>query len=72
MKLTRHVLRLLRHRGGGTIDGAGAYWWPRASRALNKGAGRPHLLELQKYGCRTRTAPPSLCAWPGVLARTLA
>ena len=30
-------------RGGGVIDGAGAYWWTRASRALNKGAGRPHL-----------------------------
>ena len=25
----------------------GAYWWTRASRALNQGAGRPHLMELQ-------------------------
>ena len=33
--------------GSGTIDGAGAYWWPRASRQLNHGVGRPHLLELQ-------------------------
>ena len=34
-------------RGEGTIDGAGAYWWTRASRQLNHGVGRPHLLELQ-------------------------
>jgi hypothetical protein len=33
--------------GKGVIDGAGAYWWTRASRQLNHGVGRPHLLELQ-------------------------
>ena len=33
--------------GNGVIDGAGAYWWTRASRALNHGVGRPHLMELQ-------------------------
>ena len=32
--------------GSGVIDGAGAYWWTKASRALNHGAGRPHLMEL--------------------------
>lgn len=32
--------------GSGTIDGAGAYWWTKASRHLNHGIGRPHLLEL--------------------------
>ena len=33
--------------GGGTIDGAGAYWWTKESRDLNHGTGRPHLMELQ-------------------------
>lgn len=32
--------------GEGTIDGAGAFWWGRASRNENHGIGRPHLLEL--------------------------
>jgi len=33
--------------GKGVIDGAGAFWWSRASRQENHGIGRPHLLELQ-------------------------
>jgi|EP01047_Picozoa_sp_COSAG01_P062601 hypothetical protein len=33
--------------GKGVIDGAGSYWWTRASRQLNRGVGRPHLMELQ-------------------------
>jgi polygalacturonase len=33
--------------GKGVIDGAGAFWWSKASREENHGIGRPHLLELQ-------------------------
>jgi len=33
--------------GAGTIDGAGYYWWSKASRDLDPGVGRPHLMELQ-------------------------
>jgi len=34
-------------KGKGIIDGAGAFWWGKASRQENHGIGRPHLLELQ-------------------------
>ena len=34
--------------GPGTIDGAGAYWWP-------KGGSRPHLLELNNISAATVT-----------------
>jgi polygalacturonase len=34
--------------GSGTIDGAGAYWWPQFhNRSIDPGVGRPHLMEMQ-------------------------